>query len=164
MTNGVTLGAVLSPILCTMYIDGLFYELKRAGVGCHINGEYAGAFGYADDIVLLSPSLCALKHSITLCEDYVIRFKILFNPIKSKLMCFNVKHKDFVLYLCNQPVNLVVIFYRSISHTVHTFYQKCNHVISDFRMLDSFSLHKLHSTYCSSRGVVANAQDSERAG
>ena len=45
MTNGVKQGAVLSPILFTMYIDGLFYELKRAGVGCHINGEYAGAFG-----------------------------------------------------------------------------------------------------------------------
>ena len=58
MTNGVKKGAVLSPILFTMYIDGLFYELKRAGVGCHINGEYAGAFGgYADDMVLLSPSL-----------------------------------------------------------------------------------------------------------
>ena len=46
-------GAVLSPILFTMYIDGLFYELKRAGVGCHINEEYAGAFEYADDIVLI---------------------------------------------------------------------------------------------------------------
>ena len=159
MTNGVKQGAVLSPILFTMYIDGLFYELKRAGVGCHINGEYAGAFGHADDIVLLSPSLCALKHSITLCEDYAKRFKILFNHIQSKLMCFSVKHKDFVLYLCYQPVNLVEhetylrndivsdIFDRSISHTVHTFYQKSNHVISDFRMLYSFSLHKLHSTY-----------------
>ena len=51
-------------------IDGLFYELKRAGVGRHINGEYAGAFGYADDSVLLSPSFCAVKHTITLCEDY----------------------------------------------------------------------------------------------
>ena len=117
-----------------MYIDGLFYELKRVGVGCHINEEYAGAFEYADDIVLLSPSLYVLKHYITVCEDYAKRFNILFNPIKSKLMCFNVKHKDFVLYLCNQPVNLVEhetylgnyivfdIFDRSISHTVHTFY------------------------------------------
>ena len=128
-----------------MYIDGLFYELKRAGVGCHINGEYAGAIGYADDIVLLSPSLCALKHSITLCEDYAKRFKILFNTIKSKLMCFNVKHKNFVMYLCNQPVNLVEhetylgsdivsdIFDRSISHTVHTFIKK---VIISFQILE----------------------------
>ena len=34
-------------------------------------------------------------------------FKYFSTPIKSKLMCFNVKHNDFVLYLCNQPVNLV---------------------------------------------------------
>ena len=132
MTNGVKQGAVLSPILFIMYIDGLFYELKRAGVGRHINRDYAGAFGYADNIVLLSPSLYALKHSITLCEDYAKRFKILFYP---KLMCFNVKHKDFVLFLCNQPVSQVEhetylrndivsdIFDRSISHTAHTFYQ-----------------------------------------
>ena len=51
VTNGVKQGAVLTPLLFAMYIDGLFYELKRVGVGCHINGEYAGAFGYADDIV-----------------------------------------------------------------------------------------------------------------
>ena len=86
--------------------------------------------------VLLSPSLYALKHYITVCEDYAKRFNILFNPIKSKLMCFNVNHKDFVLYLCNQPVNLAEhetylgnyivsdIFDRSISHTVHTFLNK----------------------------------------
>ena len=66
------------------------------------------------------------------------------------------------MYLCNQPVNLVEqetylgnyivsdSFDRSISHTVHTFYQKSNHVISDFRILNSFYLHKLHSTYCMS--------------
>ena len=53
-------GAVLSPILFTMYIDGLFYELKRAGVGCLINGEFSGACGDADDMVM-SPSLNAFN-------------------------------------------------------------------------------------------------------
>ena len=33
MTNGVKYRAVLSPILFTMYIDGLSYELKRVVVG-----------------------------------------------------------------------------------------------------------------------------------
>ena len=32
MTNGVKQGVVLSPILFTAYIGGLFYYLKRAGV------------------------------------------------------------------------------------------------------------------------------------
>ena len=73
MTNGVKQGALLSPILFTMYIDGCWVSY---------NGEYAGAFWYADDIVLLSPSLYALKHYITLCEDNTQMFNILFNPIK----------------------------------------------------------------------------------
>ena len=76
-------------------------------VGCHINGECAGTVGYADDIVLLSPSLYALKHYIIVCEEYAKKCNILFNPIQSKLMCFNAKNQDFVLYLCNQPVNNV---------------------------------------------------------
>ena len=63
-----------------MDIDGLYYELKRVGVGCHINGEYAGASGYADDIVLLSPSLYALKHYITVCEDYAKGLKYFSTP------------------------------------------------------------------------------------
>ena len=47
-------------------------------------------------------------------------------------------------------VNMLSALLYFIIHTVHTFYQKSNHVISDFRMLDSFSFHKLHSTYCMS--------------
>ena len=57
MTNGVKQGAVLSSILFTVYIDGLFYELKRAGVGCHINGEYAGVLGTLM-ILYYCPLLC----------------------------------------------------------------------------------------------------------
>ena len=48
----------------------------------------AGAFGEADDIVLLSPSWYALKHNIIVCEDHAKRFNILFNTIQ--LVCFNV--------------------------------------------------------------------------
>ena len=78
MTNGVKQGAVLSPKLFTIYIDGLVYELRRACVACHINGE----FEYADDVIVLIIiiSLHALNY-ITVCEDYAKRFSILFNPI-----------------------------------------------------------------------------------
>ena len=59
-------GAVLSPILFTDYIDKLLTRLRESGVGCHIDGVFASAFGYADDIVLLAPSLDALRHMIAL--------------------------------------------------------------------------------------------------
>ena len=70
MLNGVKQGAVLSPVLFTDYIDKLLTRLRESGVGCHIDGVFASAFGYADDIVLLAPSLDALRYMIGICEDY----------------------------------------------------------------------------------------------
>ena len=50
LLNGVKQGGVLSAKLFTLYIDGLFTELKHSGYGCHINNTYMGALSYADDI------------------------------------------------------------------------------------------------------------------
>ena len=75
-------GAVLSPILFTDYIDKLLTRLRESGVGCHIDGVFAGAFGYANDIVLLAPSLDALRHMIGNCEDSAQEFHILFKVLE----------------------------------------------------------------------------------
>ncbi len=55
--NGVKQGGVLSPILFSVYIDGVLGRLKESGIGCHIGNRYVGGMGYADDINLLFPSL-----------------------------------------------------------------------------------------------------------
>ena len=47
------------------YLDTLLVGLKESGVGCHWEGEFAGAFAYADDIVLLAPSLSALRSMLS---------------------------------------------------------------------------------------------------
>ena len=36
VSNGVEQGAVISPILFTAYMDKLFKQLKRNGIGCHV--------------------------------------------------------------------------------------------------------------------------------
>ena len=161
ISNGVKQGAVLSLILFTDYIDKLLTRLRESGVGCHIDGVFSGAFGYADDIVLLAQSLDALRHMISICEDYAQEL-IVFNPSKSKLMYYNVSHDNLHVKLCNQDVDIVSkeiylgnyisenIYDRAIKQTVCAFNAKCNQIISDFSMLDCFSLHKLHTTYCTS--------------
>ena len=120
------------------------------------------AFGYADDIVLLAPSLDALRHMIGISENYAQKFPILFNPSKSKLMYYNVSYDNLHVKLCNQDVHIVLkeiyignyvsknIDDRAIKQKVCAFNVKSNQIISDFFMLVCFSLHKLHTTYCMS--------------
>ena len=163
LLNGVKQGGVLSPVLFTIYIDGLLKRLKESGFGCHIGLSYAGAFGYADDIALVSPSLYGLRKMISICESYAKDYSILFNPKKSKLLCFNPSTvMKPQVYLCEKLVEVVEseihlgnhiynnIYTKNVDGTVSDFYRRSNQIISSFRMCDSFTLNDLHSTYCTS--------------
>ena len=89
--NGVRQGAILSPSLFCVYLDTLFSQLRDAGVGCHIGGQFLGAFGYADDVTLLAPTRQALQTMLTICENFAISHSMLFStdpdPSKSKTKC-----------------------------------------------------------------------------
>ena len=54
VSNGIKQGGVISPILFSCYIDKLFSQLEHSSLGCHVGASYARAFGYADDIALVS--------------------------------------------------------------------------------------------------------------
>ena len=109
--------------------------------------------------MLLAPSADALKIMISICEAYAYEFGILFNPRKSKLMCFNVDVHNLDITLCGEKMihcdsktYLCVslnsnITDRAITQTVCSFYQKSNHVIANCSMLDSFSRCKLHTSF-----------------
>ena len=89
--NGVKQGAVLSAILFCVYIDDLIKELRKNRDGCWLNGEFVGIIVYADDIVLLSPSLDGLQNMIDTCSRYAKSHNLSFstheNPTKSKTKC-----------------------------------------------------------------------------
>ena len=86
ISNDLRQGGVISPLLFSCYIDNLFTQLQLPGLGCHVGCSYTGAFGYADDIALLAPSVQCLKRMICICEKYASSHSITFNPNKSKLM------------------------------------------------------------------------------
>ena len=86
--NGTKQGGVISPLFYIIYADGLLVRLSECGAGCYIGFQFAGAFGYADDLNLIAPTLRALRIMIKVCENYAEEFSILFNGTKSKLIDF----------------------------------------------------------------------------
>ena len=59
--NGVKQGAVIFKILFSSYMNALFDRLKCNAIGCRVGPVYACAFGYADDVGLVAPSLYSLR-------------------------------------------------------------------------------------------------------
>ena len=89
--NGVRQGAILSPSLFCVYLDTLLIELRKLGIGCHLGNRYLGVFGYADDVIILSPTREGLQLMLKVCEDFAQTHSMLFStdsdPAKSKTKC-----------------------------------------------------------------------------
>jgi hypothetical protein len=65
---GVRQGGVLSPLLFAMFIDDLVSRVKSANAGCYLSFSCCCIFLYADDILLLSPSIAGLQLLVDACE------------------------------------------------------------------------------------------------
>ena len=83
-TNGVKQGGVLSPSLFTLFVDPLLKRLSNLEAGCCIGEVCCASLGYADDIILLSPTRQSLRRQLQVCATYAAEFKLLFNSTKSK--------------------------------------------------------------------------------
>ncbi len=60
-------------------MDGLLNELSKSNVDCQIGGGFAGGFGYAADLQLLTASVHALRILANICEKYTAKYEITFN-------------------------------------------------------------------------------------
>jgi hypothetical protein len=89
--RGVAQGAVESPWIYSIFIDGLAKALKRAGYGIMIAGRRVPLLMYADDVVLLASTQSELKAMMTIASDFARRNRFEYNGKKSGVMIFNAK-------------------------------------------------------------------------
>ena len=69
LTAGVRQGGVLSPFLFAVFIDGIVDKVQSLNVGCYISTMCCCIFLYADDILLLAPSVSGLQILLNACEE-----------------------------------------------------------------------------------------------
>lgn len=110
---GVRQGWLTSPTLFNLYINGLIEGLSSAGVGCSIDGCFVNNINYADDMVLLCPSLNALNLLLKLCEKYAAIHGLQYNVKKSEILVFKSGAKTYSMppiTLCGVPLQIVTKF------------------------------------------------------
>ena len=100
--SGLKKGGILSPFLFSIYINDLLIGLESLKVGCFIGHVYFGCLAYADNIILLAPSLAALRVMLAFCSLFADVNDIPFNPSKSHCIQFcsnmSVVQYDVVLH------------------------------------------------------------------
>jgi hypothetical protein len=164
ISNGVKQGGVLSPVLFTCYLNGLIENVKKSGYGCHVGDFFTGCVAYADDVVLLAPTVTALKVIISKVEDFAKLYNITFNGKKSKILYCSKENKS---HLVNITVNSekveqvssinylghIVCTDRNnalVENIVKDFNCKVNNVVASFSGISSVIKHSLYEKYCTS--------------
>ena len=91
-SKGIRQGGQLSPLLYSVYTDDLNHHLKATGVGCYVGGAWVNSLSYADDIVLLAPTVTALQTLLEVCRAYAAPHDIVYNTTKT--VCMLIRQKQ----------------------------------------------------------------------
>jgi hypothetical protein len=78
----------MSPHLFAVYLDDLVKKVNLSKFGCLVSHCCMNIFLYADDILLISPSVHGLQHLLTLCESELAWLDMRINTKKS--MCIRI--------------------------------------------------------------------------
>jgi len=87
MQCGVRQGGVLSPYLFVVYIDTVIEKVKLMNLGCRLRLANLSILVYADDILLVAPTVTALQSLVTCCENELHAIDMNINPMK----CFCIR-------------------------------------------------------------------------
>ena len=83
---GIRQGGILSPVLFSIYVDNILVKLRK--LSCFMFGINFGSLMYADDLVLLAPSVTELQAMLDIVCDELNDIDLLLNEKKSVCIRF----------------------------------------------------------------------------
>ena len=90
---GLRQGCILSPVLFSIFIDGLAAEVKKIG-GAKYGELVLSLLLFADDIVLVAESEKQMQEMLDVVYKYSQKNRFKFNKDKCKIMIFGKKAKN----------------------------------------------------------------------
>ena len=161
--NGVKQGGVLSPHLFTVYVDPLIHRLRNSGIGCKVGPLISNVFVYADDVIILSPTLSSLYKLIQICESYGAEYELTFNPDKCFLLIyadrtiFNFDH--VIVKIWGQNVKIVELEeYLGNSLTTNRYIIDIGPSICDMKARTNRIVNNFNNISCMSKAQLFNSQ------
>ena len=162
LSNGVRQGAILSPFLFSIYLNPLLNNINSSRMGCHTGNIASNVFAYADDIVILSPTVSGLKSLIQIINKYSLDYSVDFNAEKSFIIVYSKFDNipDINIKMNNSKIEVVkevkhLGFYVNnnrnmydFDNIIHDMKTKSNVLRSNFSILDFKSKVRLFKSHC----------------
>ena len=101
--------------------------------GCYINATLVNDFMYADDAVILAPSVKGLQKFVNKCTKYGDKFDITFNRLKSNSMIISDRKLKPANFLCiglymNKELLKYVNKVKYLGHVIHCTLSDDDHI------------------------------------
>ena len=88
------IAGVLSPVLFAVFINDLIDKVNKANIGCYISNVCVNIVLYADDILLIAPSITGLQRLLNICEEQLILLDMRINVNKSVCIRFGPRFNE----------------------------------------------------------------------
>jgi hypothetical protein len=92
LRSGVRQGGVLSPYFFAIFVDDIVGDVIKSKTGCYISAACVSILLYADDIVLIAPSVGSLQSLLTLLDSHLGELDMRINASKSVCIRFGRRH------------------------------------------------------------------------
>ena len=111
--QGVRQGAILSPLLYSIFVDDLLNTLDHSGLGARIGEDFCGTPMYIDDLALVASSPEELQAMLDIVSHYASQWRYQLNSSKSVILVFGESPRSRALARPNRQWFLAMVCHQS---------------------------------------------------